>query len=240
MEEKYRDTIKRIKPIAETYIYQNNIQYPIKNSTQLLSEMDYYIIKAQAPKNLSGFYMKKDKYPFIFVNTNHSLGRQNFSLWHEVYHNYMDHQNGISDFGSNLLEEREAEIFAGCVLLPDSEIQKWMVQQVDIMRPDVLARMSVYYNMSFNGVMVRAMQMNPISKEKYKELKLFSNPENTTELYALYTDNNLATDILKPTYDLQISPNIMTVLEKNYNDNLVSAIKINEIIEKIEVLNNEK
>ena len=95
-----------------------------------------------------------------------------------------------------------------------------MVQQVDIMRPDVLARMSVYYNMSFNGVMVRAMQMNPISKEKYKELKLFSNPENTTELYALYTDNNLATDILKPTYDLQISPNIMTVLEKNYNDNL--------------------
>src|SRR5699024_7780867 len=140
----------------------------------------------------------------------------------------------------NVLEEREAEIFAGCVLLPDSEIQKWMVKQVDIMRPDVLARMSVYYNMSFNGVMVRAMQMNPISKEKYKELKLFSNPENTTELYALYTDNNLATDILKPTYDLQISPNIMTVLEKNYNDNLVSAIKINEIIEKIEVLNNEQ
>lgn len=240
MEEKYKDTIKRIKPIAETYIKQNNIQYPIKNSTQLLSEMDYYIIKAQAPKNLSGFYIKKDKYPFIFVNTNHSLGRQNFSLWHEVYHHYMNHQNGISDFGSNLLEEREAEIFAGCVLLPDTEVQKWMNQQDDIMRPEVLAKMSDYYNMSFNGVMVRTMQLNPISKEKYNALKLLSNVENAAELYALYIDNNLATDILKPTYDIQISSNIMIVLEKNYNDNLVSATKINEIIEKIEVLNNEQ
>lgn len=240
MEETYRDTIKRIKPIADAYIKQNDIQYPIKNSTQLLSEMDYYIIKAQAPNNLSGFYMKKDKYPFIFVNTNHSLGRQNFSLWHEVYHHYMNHQNGISDFGSNVLEEREAEIFAGCVLLPDTEIQRWMDQHDDIMRPDVLARMSVYYNMSFNGVMVRTMQLNPISKEKYYDLKLLTKVENAAELYALYKDNNLATDILKPTYDIQISSNIMTVLEKNYNDNLVSAAKINEIIEKIEVLNNEQ
>src|SRR5699024_8558630 len=140
---------------------------------------------AQAPKNLSGFYMKKDKYPFIFVNTNHSVGRQNFSLWHEVYHHYMNHQNGISEFGSNVLEDREAEIVACGGLLPASEIQKGMVKQVDIMRADVLARMSVYYNMRFNRVLVRPMQMNPIPKEKYKPLKFLPNPENTPELYAL-------------------------------------------------------
>ncbi|WP_217972117.1 ImmA/IrrE family metallo-endopeptidase [Staphylococcus xylosus] len=240
MEETYRDTIKRIKPIADAYVKQNNIQHPIKNSTQLLSEMDYYIIKAQAPKNLSGFYMKKDKFPFIFVNTNHSLGRQNFSLWHEVYHHYMNHQNGISDFGSNVLEEREAEIFAGCVLLPDTEIQKWMAEEGDVMRSDVLSRMSVYYNMSFNGVMVRAMQLNPIPKEKYKALKMLSNVDQYTKLHVIYTENNLEIDILKPTYDIQISPNIMTVLKNNYSAGLVSANKINEIIEKIEVLNNEQ
>src|SRR5699024_5763877 len=184
--------------------------------------------------------MKKDKYPFIFVNTNHSLGRQNFSLWHEVYHHYMNHQNGISDFGSNVLEEREAEIFAGCMLLPDTEIQRWMDQHDDIMRPDVLARMSVYYNMSFNGVMVRAMQLNPISKEQYTVIKLLSKKENATELNTIYANNNLATDILTPTYDIQISTNIMTVLEKNYNANVVSPAKINEMIENIEVLNTEQ
>ncbi|MCI2946969.1 ImmA/IrrE family metallo-endopeptidase [Staphylococcus caledonicus] len=141
MTETYRETIERIRPIAEQFISEHNIQYPIINSIELLSKMGYYIVKAQAPNNLSGFYMKKDRFPFIFVNSNHSRGRQNFSLWHEVYHHYMNHQNGISDFNSQSLEEREAEIFAGIVLLPDAEIKKWMDTYGDIMQPDILAKM---------------------------------------------------------------------------------------------------
>lgn len=86
MTEKYKETIERILPIAEQFILDHNIQYPIQHSVEQLSNMGYYIVKAQAPNNLSGFYMEKDKYPFIFVNTSHSKGRQNFSLWHEVYH----------------------------------------------------------------------------------------------------------------------------------------------------------
>lgn len=160
MTEVYKETIERILPIAKQFISNYNIQYPIKDSVELLSNMGYYIVKAQAPNNLSGFYMKKDKYPFIFVNTSHSKGRQNFSLWHEVYHHYMGHQNGISEFNPESLVEREAEIFAGIVLLPNSEIEKWMDKEKDIMRPEVLARMSVYYQMSFNAVMIRAMQLN--------------------------------------------------------------------------------
>ena len=236
MEEKYRDTIKRIKPIAETYIYQNNIQYPIKNSTELLSDMGYYIIKAEAPKNLSGFYMKKDRFPFIFVNTNHSLGRQNFSLWHEVYHDFMDHQNGISDFGSNKLEEREAEIFAGIILLPDQELKKW-TKLYDIKKPHIIAQMSVYYQMSFNAVVIRGMQLGEIDFATFKQLKELSIIENQQQLQSVYEETNLTTSVLKPTHDIKISPNIMSILQNNYENNLISSDKINEIIKKIEVLN---
>lgn len=49
------------------------------------------------------------------------------------------------------MEEREAEIFAGIVLLPNAEIQKWMATYDDIMRPDVIARMSVHYQISFGA-----------------------------------------------------------------------------------------
>ena len=52
-----------------------------------------------------------------------------------------------------------------------------------------------------------------------------------------FTGNDLPTDILEPTNNTQISSNIMTVLEHNYNKGLVSGAKINEIIDKIEVLN---
>ncbi|MEB7998527.1 ImmA/IrrE family metallo-endopeptidase [Staphylococcus saprophyticus] len=236
MDEKYKDTIVRIKPIAETYIMKHNIQYPIKNSTELLSDMGYYIIKAEAPKNLSGFYMKKDRFPFIFVNTNHSLGRQNFSLWHEVYHDFMDHQNGISDFGSNKLEEREAEIFAGIILLPDQELKKW-TKLYDIKKPYIIAQMSVYYQMSFNAVVIRGMQLGEIDFDTFKQLKELSIIENQQQLQSVYEETNLTTSVLKPTHDIKISPNIMSILQNNYENNLISSDKINEIIKKIEVLN---
>jgi len=238
MTETYRETIERIRPIAEQFISEHNIQYPIINSIELLSKMGYYIVKAQAPNNLSGFYMKKDRFPFIFANSNHSRGRQNFSLWHEVYHHYMNHQNGISDFNSQSLEEREAEIFAGIVLLPDAEIKKWMKTYGGIMQPDILAKMSVYYHVSFNAAMIRSMQLNPIPKKLYQQLKSLSRIDNSKQLYAIYIENGLNTEILDPTEDIQISSNIMKILEKNYSDGLVSGAKINEIIEKIEGLNN--
>lgn len=66
-----------------------------------------------------------------------------------------------------------------------------------------------------------------------------SQKDHVEQLYAIYTDNNLETDILEPTKDIQISRNIMTILEKNYTDGLTTGTKINEIINKIEVLNNE-
>ena len=71
------------------------------------------------------------------MNTNHSKGRQQFSLWHEVP--LVNHKS---------LEEREAEIFAGIVLLPNAEIQNgW--QHMMILCVPMIARMSVHYQISF-------------------------------------------------------------------------------------------
>lgn len=236
MTEKYKDTIKRVKPIANEFIQKNNIIYPIKDSLSLLSKMGYYIIKAQAPQNLSGFYMKKDKYPFIFVNTNHSLGRQNFSLWHEVYHHYMQHHNGISDFSTNTIQEREAEIFAGIVLLPDHEILKWS-KKYDIKKPQTIARMSDFYQMSFNAVVIRGMQLGEIDFDTFNKLKLLSTLEHQQQLQSIYEEANITTSVLQPTNDIKISPNIMSILQSNYQQNLITSQKINEIIHEIEVLN---
>lgn len=46
MEEKYKETIKRIQPIAETFIVNNKLQYPIKDSLTLLSNIGYYKSKS--------------------------------------------------------------------------------------------------------------------------------------------------------------------------------------------------
>lgn len=237
--ERYKETILRIKPIADRFINKNNLHYPINDSLKVLSEMGYYIIKAKAPSNLSGFYMQKDRFPFIFVNSKHSLGRQNFSMWHEVYHHYMQHQNGISDFGSNLIEEREAEIFAGIVLLPDFEIQKWS-KKCDLKNPNIIAQMSDYYQMSFNAVVIRCMQVGEVDYDTFKQLKTLSTLEKQPVLSDIYIKNELATSVIYPTDDIKISPNILSILQRNHQNNLIDNNKLNDIIEKIEVLNSEK
>lgn len=237
MTEKYKDTIQRIRLIAEQYILENKLIYPIKDTMQLLTSLGYYIIKSEAPANLSGFYMKKDKYPFIFVNTKHPLGRQNFSLWHEVYHDIMNHKNGISDFNAKSIEEREAEIFAGLVMLPNKEIDNWLHQ--DLTNPNVITRMSDYYQMSFQGVLVRLMQEQHVDYDTYQQLKQYSTINNIDNLAEIYTLENLDTSIMYPTNNTQISENIMTILQRNYRAGKVTGEKINEIIDMIERLNDE-
>lgn len=237
MSEKYKDTIKRVKPIVEEFRRKMGISYPIAHSLHTASVLGYYIIKAPAPQNLSGFYMKKDKYPFIFVNTAHSLGRQNFSLWHEVYHHYMNHENGISDFNSKSIEEREAEIFAGCLILPDDELD---VIAEDEITPELVARISHRFQISFNAAAVRFMQENYISYDEFKEFQKLSTWENAEKLKSMYTELSIPTDILEPTKDIRISPNIMDILQKNYKNNKLKHSAVDDIIQRIEGLNHAK
>lgn len=236
--ESYKATIQRIKPYAEAFIQEKGITYPIQDSMHLVSSLGYFVIKSQAPKNLSGFYMKKGNFPFIFVNTNHSLGRQNFSIWHEVYHHFANHQNGISDFNSKTIEEREAEIFAGCILLPDSEAFKWK-SNMESSLVDSIAQMSEYYQISFNAAAVRAWQAGIIDYQTFKQLSDYSKVENQQELETIYEQNQLSTQVIHPTYNTQISSNILEILQNNFESNKTTGEYINNLIEQIEVLNHE-
>lgn len=236
MTERYKDTIIRIKPLAEKFIIEQRLQYPL-DTMNILEELNYYIIKSPAPTNLSGFYMKKDGFPFIFVNTNHTLGRQNFSLWHEVYHHIMNHENGISDFNSDSLQEREAEIFAGLVMLPDSEIER--LGELDFADRIIIAEMSEHYQMSFSGILVRLMQAEKVNYDTYHSLTHLSKPSHEEDLQTIYRENGLNSSVILPTKNTQISKNIMMILEKNYGNNLVTGEKINEIISMIEGLKHE-
>ena len=92
--------------------------------------------------------MKKDRFPFIFVNTNHSKGRQQFSLWHEVYHHYMNHKMGLVILIISHWKREKRKYL--------QELFYYLMQKFkmdggydDIMRPDVIARMSVHYQISF-------------------------------------------------------------------------------------------
>ena len=63
----------------------------------------------------------------MLVNSNHSIGRQNFTIGHEIYHlffdeNFTPHKCNTGKFPKKNLTEKYADIFASHLLLPEEGI----------------------------------------------------------------------------------------------------------------------
>ena len=122
--------------------------------------------------NISGCCSKTEDDRVIFINTNHTVGRQNFTLAHEVYHLlYEDFDDYIvCGVNSNSQSERNADNFASTLLMPDSamywfknknRIEDWSLEDV--------IRCEQHYQVSRFTMLVRLKKMNWISQDKFDE-----------------------------------------------------------------------
>lgn len=78
------------------------------------------------PPEVSGICVRGTLVSSIGINKNDSVGRRRFTLWHEFYH-YLVHKDEYSfSCGpwSNYQRERECDIFAANVLMPEH----WLVE----------------------------------------------------------------------------------------------------------------
>ncbi|MDR0912291.1 MAG: ImmA/IrrE family metallo-endopeptidase [Methanobrevibacter sp.] len=65
----------------------------------------------------------------IFINSEHSKGRQNFTLAHEIYHLIYEDNNEwliCSGYETNINSEKEADNFASSLLLPSCALNDYM------------------------------------------------------------------------------------------------------------------
>ena len=104
------------------------------NSLEILKE--FYILKFPNDLGISGSYIRKkgrDKdYNCIYINTNEPIGRQNFSLMHELYHAFYEKSNEIVSLYKMVAYdsiEFTAERFASYVLIP-REILKFELTKI--------------------------------------------------------------------------------------------------------------
>lgn len=95
---------------------------PIDIESILLDLNVLTVLRPMSPQ-FSGMALKVKNHKFILINTNHSIGRQNFTICHELYHLYIqkDFSSMICDVGSfkksNKIEFR-ADYFAAQLLMP--------------------------------------------------------------------------------------------------------------------------
>ena len=122
--------------------------------------------------NISGCCSKTQDDKIIFINTNHTVGRQNFTLAHELYHLLFE---DIDDFivcgvNNNSQSERNADNFATTLLMPDSALY-WFKNknQIDEWSLEDVIKCEQYYQVSRSTMLVRLKKMNWISQDQFDE-----------------------------------------------------------------------
>ena len=124
--------------------------------------------------NISGCCSKTKKDKIIFINTNHSIGRQNFTLAHELYHLLYE---DIDDFivcgvNSNSQSEINADKFASTLLIPDSALY-WFKNknQIEYWSTEDLIKCEQYYQISRSTLLSRLKDLNWISQDRLKKFE---------------------------------------------------------------------
>jgi Zn-dependent peptidase ImmA (M78 family)/transcriptional regulator with XRE-family HTH domain len=129
----------------------------------------------------SGFFYNDPRVGFcITVNSEMSLGRQVFTLAHELAHAFFHSQGAdvwISFPGAPSARERFADLFAGQLLVPEDALAN-VVDELGVWEeladPIVAVHLQRHFGVSYATLLVRLRQENLISEEVYQELRQIS------------------------------------------------------------------
>lgn len=184
-------------------------------------------------KNISGVCYKVNSSNIIAINSKMSIGRQKFSLAHELYHLYYDKTlNSISymSIGSGDAIEREADQFASYFLIPPSSLNKEIENIKTINGEDRLSLENIIELEQFYGVSHQSMLYRLLSDGYLNKLELENMKNGIIEKAA-----NLGYDtgIYLPSSeskDKKVYGYYLKVLNQLFNNGRISKGKYEELL----------
>jgi len=204
---------------------------------KLLEAKNYYIFYDNFGRNsISGAAYRKNELKFILVNSGHSLGRQNFTLAHEIGH-FIIHNKDIFDLDTeNENLEKESDIFASHFLMPEDQVKFQLGTINKITKFDILM-ISQYFRVSFLAAGIRLSNIYGKRKmpDNFDELSVRNTiSQCESEVARLADDLDLDTSLYKST-NKTVYPNkkVITKAVRLYQNNKISFGKFNEIMKII-------
>ena len=133
------------------------------------------IIKMPMGDNLSGLYLNASGLNFIGINSNMSLGRQRFSLGHELYHLFYDKNLTAICFRFNCNDneiERIADMFAAFLLMPPASLMNKVksFEEKDINIKQVI-QLEQYYGVSHQAMLNQLVNLEIIPQNNANDMK---------------------------------------------------------------------
>lgn len=131
--------------------------------------------------DFSGMAIKVGEDRFMMVNQEHSLGKQHFTIAHELYHlfiqeNFVSQSCKTGRFDRKDIEEYKADMFAAYFLLPHDgltlNIPSNELSNRDTIRLDTILRLEQYYSLSRRAVLQRLKNLDIITNATYDRYKI--------------------------------------------------------------------
>lgn len=202
------DKTRKILGLADEPVDQDTLIKRLENN-------NFYLFYEELEReSISGTAFKKNNLNFIVINSSQTIGRQNFTLGHEVGHIIL-HQKQIFDMEDESKKiEKEADTFAANFLMPETGVKKFIGNRKKISKFDILM-VSQNFRVSYKAALYRLLGL-------YSKRKLPDNYDkiNVNEVINEYKYNQQYEDIEKKAKkiaeDFKIDTSLYKPNEKAY------------------------
>lgn len=147
----------------------------------LLLKCNVLTVFRKLSDEFSGMAIKMGEDRFMLVNQEHNLGKQHFTIAHELYHlfiqdNFRSQSCKTGRFDKKDIEEYKADMFAAYLLLPHDgltlNIPSNELSVRDSIRLETILKLEQYYSVSRRALLYRLKNLNIISNITYDKYKI--------------------------------------------------------------------
>ncbi len=140
--------------------------------------------------SISGMAVKTGNHRFMMVNSDHSIGRQNFTICHELYHLFVQDDFVSETSKTGLFDKKDkneyaADLFAIYLMLPEdkiyAEIPEHEFEEKNISLQTIF-KLEQHFQCSHKALIYRLLILGIIDKTRYEELKQINVIQKAEEL----------------------------------------------------------
>lgn len=190
---------------------------------------DYTIIFYPMSEYTSGMCIRNGLESVIGINSSTTLGRQRFTLGHELYHllfdeNFSDELK-VCNFNDQTDSELEAENFASFLIMPYEALKKHIKRnKIDKWTLNDTIVCEQYFQISHQALLFRLAEGGFVTEEEFNNL---SDVKISHEAKLRGFDKSI---YKVPDNDYQVVGSYVRLVEDAYNNNLISKDKRNSML----------
>ena len=221
---------KAAAEFREKYGYNSFTPIRIKS---LLMSLDVLAVFRKMEGSFSGMAVRFENQNFMLINSAHSIGRQHFTILHEIYHLFVQKdfdqiickeeinpkekkdENNANYFASNILLPRDGLLG----LIPKEELKK------DKISVNTILKIENYFSCSHSALIVRLRQLDFISDKFMQDIK--------TDIKILAMQYGYETKLYEPGNDNLVIGDYGVKAKKLFDNNIISRTHYIELMREL-------